>query len=96
MQERCDIVPEMVDVNNVNINSDGRLQLIVGLCEKIGVKDIFNKHLEKDMERPSDIPAGIEAEIMIAGVCAERGCRPLYAIKDYYQYKDLEGIFITR
>ena len=30
---------------------------------------------------------------MVAGICVEEGCRPLYAIKDYYRNKDLEGIF---
>jgi len=69
-------VPESIEM--FNGWSEGRLQLIVGLCEKMGVKDIFNKHLEKEMWRPLDIPAGIEAEIMLAGICAERGYRPLY------------------
>jgi len=86
-------VPDKVDVNSVDVYSNGRLQLIAGLCEKIGVKDIFNKYLEKAKGRPSDIPAGIEAEIMIAGICVDEGYRPLYAIADYYEFKDLEGIF---
>ncbi len=73
--------------------SEGRLQLIVGLCEKMGVKDIFNKHLQKKTGRPSDIPPGIEAEVMIAGICIDEGYRPLYAMQDYYEYKDLTGIF---
>lgn len=81
------------DVDMFNTWSAGRLQLIVGLCEKMGIKDIFNTHLEKELGRPSDIPAGIEAEVMIAGICVEEGYRPLYAIQDYYEYKDLEGIF---
>lgn len=80
-------------MNSFNTHHHGRLQLIVGLCEKMGVKDIFNHHLGKSNGRPSDIPAGIEAEIMIAGICVEEGYRPLYAIKDYYENKDLEGIF---
>jgi len=84
-------VPESIEM--FNGWSDGKLQLIVGLCEKMGVKDVFNKHLEKETGRPSDIPAGIEAEIMIAGICVEEGYRALYAISDYYEYKDLEGIF---
>ncbi|MDO9535791.1 MAG: hypothetical protein Q7J85_10790, partial [Bacillota bacterium] len=56
-------------VDIFNTWSAGRLQLIVGLCEKIGVTDVFNKYLEKEMGRPSDMPAGVEAEIMIAGIC---------------------------
>lgn len=84
-------VPE--DIETFNGWSEGRLQLIVGLCEKMGVKDIFNKHLQKKTGRPSDIPPGIEAEVMIAGICIDEGYRPLYAMQDYYEYKDLTGIF---
>lgn len=80
-------VPE--DIETLNIWSEGRLQLIVGLCEKMGVKDIFNKHLQIKTGRPSDIPPGIEAEVMIAGICIDEGYRPLYAMQDYYEYKDL-------
>lgn len=45
------------------------------------------------MGRPPDIPPGIEALILAAGICIEEGYRPLYAIQDYYENKDLEGIF---
>ena len=83
---------EKVDINDVNVWSDGKLQLAVGLCEKIGIIDRFNKHLESDFGRPSDIPAGIEAAIMIASI-ADDGYKPLSAFKDYYRDKDLEGIF---
>lgn len=81
-----------VDIDNVNIWSDGKLQLAVGLCKKIGLTNLFNKHLENNAGRPSDIPAGIEAEIMIASI-ADDGYQPLSGIQDYYRYKDLEGIF---
>lgn len=84
-------VPEHIET--LNVWSEGRLQLIVGLCEKMGVTEIFNKHLQKKTGRPSDIPPGIEAEVMIAGICIDEGYRPLYAMQDYYLYKDLEGIF---
>ncbi|MDO9533741.1 MAG: IS1634 family transposase [Bacillota bacterium] len=86
-------MPNTIDIDSVDVYSHGRLQLIVGLCEKMGVKDVFNRYLENKMGRPPDIPAGIEAEIMIAGICVDEGYRPLYAIRDYYEYKDLEGIF---
>ena len=83
---------EKVDINNVNVWSDGKLQLAVGLCEKIGITDLFNRHLESNLGRPSDIPAGIETAIMIASI-ADDGYKPLSAFNDYYRDKDLEGIF---
>jgi transposase len=81
-----------VDINNVNVWSDGKLQLAVGLCEKIGIIDLFNKHLENSLGRPSDIPAGTEAAIMIASI-ADDGYKPLSGFQNYYRYKDLEAIF---
>ncbi len=80
-------------INSVETYSHGRLQLIVGLCEKIGVKAVFDKYLTKSTGRPPSIPPGIEALILIAGICVDEGYRPLYAIKDYYEDKDMEGIF---
>jgi len=79
-------------IDEVNVYSDGKLQLAVGLCEKIGIIDLFNKHLIKDQGRPADIPPGIEAAIMIASI-VDDGYKPLSGFKDYYRYKDLEGIF---
>jgi len=79
-------------IDEINVFSDGKLQLAVGLCEKIGITDLFNRHLEKNEGRPADIPPGIEAAIMIASI-VDDGYKPLSGFKDYYRYKDLEGIF---
>jgi transposase len=62
------------------------------LCEKIGLPQIINKHMEKATGRPMDIPPGIEAMILMAPM-AEEGYKPLYQLNDYYCTKDLEGIF---
>jgi len=81
-----------VDIDKVNVWSDGKLQLVVNLCEKIGLRELFDRHLTKPYGRPSDIPPGIEAEILLASMCDE-GYKPLSALQNYYKYKDLEGIF---
>jgi len=91
-KNEVDAVNEKVELNSVNVWSDGKLQLAVNLCEKIGIRQLFDNHLQKSTGRPSDIPPGIEAEIMIASMCDE-GYRPLSALQNYYKYKDLEGIF---
>ena len=69
--------PEMIDLTTVCTYTDGRLQLFVGLCEKIGIAQIINKHMVKSTGRPMDIPPGIEAMIIMAPM-AEEGYRPLY------------------
>ncbi len=84
--------PEMIDLNTVRTYTDGRLQLFVGLCEKIGLPQIINKHMQKSTGRPMDIPPGIEAMMLMAPM-AEEGYKPLYQLNDYYEPKDLEGIF---
>jgi hypothetical protein len=38
---------EAIDLNTVRTYTDGRLQLFVGLCEKIGLPQIINKHMQK-------------------------------------------------
>jgi transposase len=85
---------ETIDLNTVRTYTDGRLQLFVGLCEKIGLPQIINKHMQKATGRPMDIPPGTEAMILMAPM-AEEGYKPLYQLNDYYQTKDLEGIFHT-
>lgn len=86
--------PEMIDLNTVRTHTDGRLQLFVGLCEKIGLPQIINKHMQKATGRPMDIPPGIAAMILMAPM-AEEGYKPLYQLNEFYQTKDLEGIFHT-
>lgn len=81
-----------IDLNSVRTYTDGRFHLFVGLCEKIGLPQVFNKHMGKATGRPMDIPPGIEAMILMAPM-AEEGYKPLYQLHDYYCTKDLEGIF---
>lgn len=48
--------------------------------------------MQKGTGRPMDIPPGVEAMILMAPM-AEEGYKALYQLNDYYQPKDLEGIF---
>ena len=83
---------EMIDLNHVRTYTDGRLQLFVGLCEKIGLPQIINQHMQKATGRPMDISPGIEAMMLMAPM-AEEGYKPLYQLNEFYETKDLEGIF---
>ncbi len=58
----------------------------------IGLPQIMNKHMQQSTGRPMDIPPGVEAMILMAPM-AEEGYKPLYQLNDYYEPKDLEGIF---
>lgn len=83
---------EFVDRDKIRTYSDGRFHFFVGLCEKMGLPQLFNQHMKKTTGRPMDLPPGIEAMILMAPM-AEEGYKPLYQLHDYYHTKDLEGMF---
>jgi transposase len=83
---------EHINPNLIRTYSDGRSHLFVGLCEKVGLPQLFNQHMTKTTGRPMDLPPGIEAMILMAPM-VEEGYKPLYQLHDYYHTKDLEGIF---
>lgn len=68
--------PRLVNIYDVNVFAAGSLQLMVGLCEKKGIEDIFDQHLAHGIGKLLDIAVSIEAETMLAGMCAEQGSRP--------------------
>ena len=78
-------------IDSMKMNIDGKLNLIVGVCQKIGLAEIFNKHVTKDLGRKPDIPYGIVAEMMIVNIMD--GYHPLYKINEYFAEKDVSGIF---
>ncbi len=86
----------MINLDSVRTYVDGRLQFIVGLCERIGLPGISNEHLQKRTGRPADIPPGIEAMLLLAPMTDDTGYKPLYELADFYEEKDIEGIFIIR
>jgi transposase len=78
-------------IDSMKMNIDGKLNLIVGVCQKIGLAEVFNKHVTKDLGRKPDIPYGIVAEMMVANIID--GYHPLYKINKYFIEKDIVGIF---
>lgn len=84
-----------VDLDSVNTYKEGKLQLMVGLFEKCGIREIFDRRMSKNntVGRKPFMSPGMEAMVMLAGICVQEGYRSLYAMKDFYADKDLEGIF---
>lgn len=80
-----------VDIDSLEMYSHGKMNFMVGLCEKLGLPEIFNKNLEKTLGRKTDIPYGIMAEMMLVNICDDH--HPLLRLQEYYEMKDLEGIF---
>ena len=85
---------ETIDLDSVCTYTDGRLQLFVLLCKKVGLPQIINKYLIKPTGRPCDITPATAAMILMAPMVQEGYC-PLYQLNEYYQAKDMEGIFHT-
>jgi len=80
-----------VDINNMEMYSHGKMNFMVGLCEKLRLPEVFNSNLEKHLGRRPDIPYGIMAEMMLVNICDDH--HPLLRLQEYYEMKDLEGIF---
>jgi transposase len=85
-----------MDINNL-LSADietyyhGKMNFIVGLCEQLKLPEVFNLNLEKSLGRNTDIPYGVMAEMMIVNICDNH--HPLYLLNEYYEEKDIEGIF---
>ena len=55
----------MIDPTLVDTYVVGQEGFIVGLCEALGLPETFNQALESINGRPTDIPYGIDAMIMM-------------------------------
>lgn len=84
---------DIKDVKGTDIETywHGKMNFTVGLCESMGVPDIFNRYLDSECGRSSDIPYGVLAEMLIVNICSTH--RPLYRLKEFYTDVDLDGIF---
>jgi len=80
-----------LDINSVEMYSHGKMNFMVGLCEKLSLPEIFNANLEKPLGRKTDIPYGIMAEMLLVNICDDH--HPLLRLQEYFEMKDLEGIF---
>lgn len=74
--------------------TNGKAGLITGLCEQIGVTEIFNRHLMQPAGRPPEIPYGTLAEMMLVNIADDH--HPLSRMDDYFREVDLEPIFGMR
>lgn len=74
--------------------SNGKAGLITGLCEQIGITEIFNRHLMQPTGRPPEIPYGTLAEMMLVNIADDH--HPLSRMDDYFREVDLEPIFGMR
>ena len=57
----------------------------------MGLPDVFNKNLNLDCGRKTDILYGVLVEMLIANICSNH--RPLYCLNHFYTDVDLECIF---
>lgn len=81
----------MVDPNIVEKYTIGKEGFIVGLCEALKVPALINNALASITGRPPEIPYGVLAMMMMVNICDDH--RPMYKLDEYFEYKDLDGIF---
>lgn len=77
--------------NETTVYSEGKAGLIVGLSEVLGIPAVFDELLTSESGRPPEVPYGILAMMMMVNMCDDH--KPLYLLNEYYEFKDLEGIF---
>jgi transposase len=80
-----------LSLDNIEMYSHGRMNFMVGLCERLSLPEIFNANLENVLGRKTDIPYGIMAEMMLVNICDDH--HPLFRLREFYDMTDLEGIF---
>ena len=82
-----------MDINDVEIttHTDGKASLIIELTNQINLPTIFDMNLTKHAGRPADISYGTLAQLMIVNMCDDH--HPLSRLDEYYEHKDLEGLF---
>ncbi len=80
-----------IDFEKFRSYTDGKISFMTGMFEKLNLPTIFNKHLERHVGRPPEIPYGVLAEMMLVNICDDH--HPLSRLNEYYQDKDLESLF---
>ncbi|WP_083760884.1 DUF4277 domain-containing protein [Alkaliphilus metalliredigens] len=80
----------MVDPSIVETYNVGKEGFIVALCEALGVPVLINTALSSPTGRPEEIPYGVLAMMMV-NMCDDH--HPVYRLKEYYEDKDIEGLF---
>ena len=73
---------------------NGKAGLITGLCEQIGVNDVFNKFLTQPTGRPPEIAYDVLAQMMLVNIADDH--HPLSRLDEYFEDVDLESIFGIR
>ena len=81
----------MVDPRIVETYNVGKEGFIVALSEALGVPALIDQCLTSPTGRPPEIPYGVLAMMMMVNMCDDH--RPVYKLNEYYEYRDLEGLF---
>ena len=82
-----------MDINSINLttHNNGKDALIVELLNKINFSEVIDSNLTSDTGRPPDISYGTIGKMIIENMCNDY--HPLYLMHEYFEDKDLEGIY---
>lgn len=83
-----------IQFDQIKSYSNGKAGLITGLCEQIGVNDVFDQCLTQPAGRPPEISYGTIAQMMLVNLSDDH--HPLSRMHDYFEEVDLEAIFGIR
>ena len=82
-----------MDINSIDLttHNTGKDALIVELLNNINFSEVVDSHLTSHTGRPPEISYGTIGKMMITNMCNDH--HPLYLLDEYFEDKDLEGIF---
>lgn len=80
-----------IDFNQIKSYTDGKAGLIVGLCEQIGLSEVFDRNLTQPTGRPAELPYGVLAELMLINMADNH--HPLSRLNEYFENVDLDSLF---
>lgn len=80
-----------IPYENIKPHFDGKAGLIAGLAQQIGVDRIFNEALEKHTGRPTEVPYGTAAQMLLINIADEH--HPLSRLEEYFERVDTETLF---
>ena len=79
-----------IDFNQITPYRDGKAGFIAGLSQQIGLDATFNNALEQHTGRPTEIPYGSLAQMMLINMADDH--HPLSRLDEYFETIDLESL----
>lgn len=80
-----------IGFDQIKSYTDGKAGLIIGICEQVGLNEVFDRHLTQLTGRPPEISYGVLAQMMLVNMADDH--HPLSRLSEYFENVDIETLF---